>query len=724
MNFSSWDSIPSPKKQNPAFSPAHLIVEFERTKKQKIFQHKLGRVDFSRERDINQSRQDIINREIGNLSPNGFKYKNVGHVYTPPTFTLQSSGPEDFPRFPIYAHGHPLGGTEYGGMESCSRMGLECAEGEGSDGFCSPGKCVIGFLERIKDTKWKYESANVYGPDGLPAMYYVPAKESIVLKPILRGSFVTYGEDNAPVTIGINNPASIPTRIYLPPKFYYSDDFIESLLILTDERLGEVLNPPTSKVVGVEQRKERFIRSIALLAYPGASDGVISNQLNGIATEALRDTLIATFEKAPGPWPKQCNLAIEEEFLFRFIKQYSGVKFVSAVYDRIYELFSGIAQITESSLSQPRISYDKERIARPIYSRLPGITEAYRSDPAFSDKETPAQWLTSGSDDYLSKKKDSIDRFYENYLDPETCSPAILDWLAQHVGLTGELWNTRWDRKIKEAMIENALGWWDKQIFDDLRNLTPKGSAVYKYPFTEKSWVFDDTDYKWGGKDGWESALSSWGGNKYNLHLLKLDEIGQIKITNSGKPESTAQIKYKAFDTASQKALVLSTDIPKINKLLWNGLIEAKGSLLGVMFLVSLFSLKSHVPEELEVVDLERKILKPKSGLRNSEIFAPPLLPYKPEVIQVGVESDAQINNYTNQLIAGVSRVSSVKESRNVFFRVPYYYNRNGKSWDRTTYIARSWMPGHLNVRVQYPYLSADLWAVGDGFFEPDIITE
>jgi hypothetical protein len=700
MNFSSWDSIPFPKKQNPAFSPAHLIVEFERTKKQKIFQHKLGRVDFSRERDINQSRQDIIDREIGNLSPNGFKYKNVGHVYTAPTFTLQSSGPEDFPRFPIYAHGHPLGGTEYGGMESCSRMGLECAEGEGSDGFCSPGKCVIGFLERIKDTKWKYESANVYGPDGLPAMYYVPAKESVVLKPILRGSFVTYGEDNAPVTIGINNPASIPTRIYLSPKFYYSDNFIESLLILTDERLGEVLNPPTSKVIGVEQRKERFIRSIALLAYPGATGGVISSQLNGIATAALRDALIATFEKAPGPWPKQCNLAIEEEFLFRFIRQYSGVEFVSVVYDRVYELFSGIAQITESSLSQPRVSYDKERIARPIYSRLPGITEAYRSDPAFSDKETPAQWLTSGSDDYLSKKKDSIDRFYENYLDPETCSPAILDWLAQHVGLTGELWNTRWDRKIKEALIKNSFGWWDRGVDDGVGNLTPKGEALEQFPFTNPEWTSDPEED--------------------NFLQIKKDEIETI-ILDSNKEYSS----YLPFKSLSSSTLELEVvNALRINKLLWNGLIESKGSFLAVMFLASVFGLKSHSPEELEIVNAERKIFKPRSGLRNAEISAPPLLPYKYDVIQVGTEEDAKIGNHTNQLIAGVSRVSSVKESRNVFFRVPYYYNRNGKSWDRTTYIARSWMPGHLNVRVQYPYLSADLWAVGDGFFEPDIITE
>jgi hypothetical protein len=30
-------------------------------------------------------------------------------------------------------------------------------------------------------------------------------------------------------------------------------------------------------------------------------------------------------------------------------------------------------------------------------------------------------------------------------------------------------------------------------------------------------------------------------------------------------------------------------------------------------------------------------------------------------------------------------------------------------------------MPSNFNVRVQYAYLSADLWAVGDAFFEPQL---
>jgi hypothetical protein len=700
MNFSPWDSIPTSKKQNPSLSSAHLIIEFERVKKLRIFEHKLGAVDFSRDRDLNGDRQVIIDREIGNLDLNGFKYKNVGHVYTAPTFIPRSFGNNELPGFEVYAHGHPLGGTEYAGMESCSRQGLKCADGEGSDGLCSPGKCVIGTLQKIKSTKWLYESKNTYGPNQLPVRYYVAAKEFITLKSIFRGNYITYNAEDQGVNIGIDNPASVSSKIYLPPKFYYSEDFIESLLVIKDDRLNQILNAPSSDIIGIEQRKERFLRSVTLLAYPNTTEGVISNQMNSIAPEVLKTTLVEVFKDAPGLWPKQCNLIIEEEFLYRFVNQYSGVEYLSAVYDRIYNLFSGIIQVTESSLSDPKITTDKERIARPIYSRLPGVSEAYRSDPAFSDEETPSQWLTSGADDFLAKKKESIDAFYEDYLDPETCSPAILDWLAQHVGLTGKLWNTQWDRRIKETLIKNSFGWWDREATDGAGNLTPKGEALEQFPFTNPEWTSDP--------------------EKANLLKIKKDRIETIVVDGSGKYVS--YIPFRAL-SSSPSELIASGSL-QIDKTLWNGLIESKGSLLAVMFLVSVFRLKSHSPEELEILDSNRKILKPKSGLRTAEISAPPLIPYKYDVIQVGTEQDAEIGNHENQLIADISKVSSIQEARNIFFRVPYYYNRDGKSWDRTTYIARCWMPGHLNVRVQYPYLSADLWSVGDAFFEPNIIIE
>ena len=63
MNTSAWNSLKG-KKLPPAFSPGHLIVEFDRTKQQKIFSHKLGEVDFSATKNINAARQIVIKRFI------------------------------------------------------------------------------------------------------------------------------------------------------------------------------------------------------------------------------------------------------------------------------------------------------------------------------------------------------------------------------------------------------------------------------------------------------------------------------------------------------------------------------------------------------------------------------------------------------------------------------------------------------------------------------------
>ena len=670
MNFSTWDSIPPSRSRNPALSSSHLIIEFERTKKIRIFEHKLSQIDLNRDEDVNIKRNEIIDRELESL-----RYNNISHVYSElgVTVPLNSGDFLEYPEFEIYSHGTP----RKDGDENCAQVGLQCKENSGSNIKCQRGKCIIGTLKRVKNTKWKYESSNLYGENLTPVSYFVSSDKEIKLKPIYRGRYKTFTNINKEVIeVGIDFPASIPVKIYLPPKFYL-EDFVEASW--KDEN-------------AIEFRKERFIRNVVVETYPNSQQSVISAELAKNPTEQIKNTLIKRFETLPQPWVIKVNSVIEEEFDINS----SGLNYISEVYDKLSSLFSGILQVVQSSASSPRFSYDKERTARPVYSRLPGISEAYRSDPSFSDIETPTQWLTSGVDSFLSQKKDDIAAFYQNYLDPETCSEFVLDWLAQHVGLFGELWNSEWNRGIKEAMIRNAFGWWDREITNDVGELTPKGEALEKFPFTNPEWV-----------DSFELD---------NFLKIKKDETETLVVNNDGK-----LLTYQPFKSFQEGQLVVLDSI-KINKTLWNGLIEAKGSFLAVMFLISLFGLKSHSPEELEIIDLERKILKPKSGLRNAEISAPPLIPHKYDIIQVGSDTDLEIGNYANQLVAGVSRASSIEDSRNVFFRVPFYYNRDGKSWDRVSYIAKNWMPGNLNVRVQYPYLAADLWQVGDAFFEPDIV--
>jgi hypothetical protein len=149
-NLSAWDSVPPVKKLNPQLSPAHVIVEFERTKKPKIFAHQLGRVEFGPGRDINSDRQKIIELEVSNVGEDGFRYNNIGYVYSTESLSPPSNNVHE-----VYAHGHPKGGEQYRGKESCSKYGLVCAEGSGSDVICNPGRCIIGHVTRVKETKWK-----------------------------------------------------------------------------------------------------------------------------------------------------------------------------------------------------------------------------------------------------------------------------------------------------------------------------------------------------------------------------------------------------------------------------------------------------------------------------------------------------------------------------------------------------------------------------------------
>ena len=699
MNTSAWNSLRG-KSRNPALLSGHIVVEFDRTKKSRIFAHKLGSVDFSERRDINADRQSVIDREIGNLGINGFKYKNVGHVYSENVVSAPSGAGNIYP---IYSHGHPLGGTERAGMESCSRHGLMCQAGAGTNSLCQPGKCVIGTLERVNSGKWKYTSKNTYGTPALPVVYYLPAQASVDLKTIVRGHYTTYSGTGAPSKVSVNKPASISSVIYLPPKFYYSEDFIDTAIVTTDRRLENVTIKPTTITVGLSDRKARFVQNIIISAYPGTSEGYLNDRLHVTATQEIRDTLLESFSGLDQEWAKKCTEIINQEFSYRYSKVYSGLDLILIVYDRVKTLFNSILQVTRSSLLSPSLSFGSESISRPVYSRLPGLAEGYRSDPSFSDVKTPTQWLVSGTDEFLSKKKDSIASFYSDYLDPDTCNPALLDWLGQHVGLFGDLWNDLWDDKVKRALIKNSFGWWDRESSANVPALgvvlTAKGEALSKFPFTQPEWSVN-----------LETAPD-------NLLSVKLDEINTVYVDN-GVIASDQIFKIKTYSGTTGKVSLVSTNQVRLDKSKWNGLIEAKGSLLGLAFLSSVFGLKAHSPAELQIVNLERGIFKPKTGLRSAEVLAPILLPYKQDVAQVGAAKDASVKNYTNQLVAEVSRVSSTDSSNNTFFRMPYYYNRNGKSWDRVSYIAKNWMPSNLNVRVQYAYLSADLWAVGDAFFE------
>jgi hypothetical protein len=703
MNLSAWKSN-IPRRKNPAISSAHVITELDKTSVSKISNCKLGQITFE-SKDLNSPRDRVIEENQDSL-----KYKNISNTYIQRRIVgLTDDG------FPILSHGQPLGGDNVG-YESCSRVGTNCADGEGTDQICNRGKCVIGYLNRVKNNKWEYSSVNTFKakstPDGQYSLkYFLSGEREITTHSVLRGTTFTFS-DNGPLELKISSPASVFTKIALPPIYYLSEYFSSEPYIDRDIRLNLVFKKPNNDIIGILDRRERFLSHILLSAYPNSFQRELSDILYSSPDQKIKDELEMFFSVLHSEWVKEANRVVGE----KFVEVSNNKEFLLGIYDELHSLFQSCIQVSRSSITRSSCNYRKDDIARPVYSRLPGIAEAYRSDPLFSDNETPAQWLTSGVDEFLSQKKDQIISFYQDYLDPQTCSPGVLDWLAQHVGLFGDLWDERWDRKIKVAMIENAFGWWDREkttlLPGNVEIKTPKGEVLSRFPFTSSElWTQDQTEE--------------------NFLKVCLNEVGVVSTNgDTGEIVGYSTYKEKTFSPSTSILSLIPTNQLKIYDGRWNGLMESKGSLLSFAFLSSVFGLKSHSAEEIKIRKIINTgetfsskifIFEPKNGLRGAESSAPPLWPYKSDVLQVGGEEDVESGNFTNQIVAGVSRVTTPKDSKNVFFRLPYYYNRDGKSWDRVRYIAKNWMPDNLNKIIQYPYLSADLWAVGDGFFEPEI---
>ena len=787
--MSSWE-VSFKRKLNRAFSPAHVIIEFERTKPQRIFSHVLGKIDFNNQKDLNKTRDEVIQSQKENKDINGFVFKQIGHTYLDAIEIPEN----DDGSYTIYAHGAGVGGTNYSGLENCHVEGMKCGTDEGTDQYCNAGKCIIGKLRRESDFKWRYESESVYpSKDNAffseKAVYYVGGKETLILKNVIRGDFQNSLSPSK--KIRITTPASKYTKFYIPPKFFYNQNFVQIALSRLDQQYN-------GQRLGLDDLVSVFIKQVLVKAYPTATEGLIGDKANDYPEEIIKEILIDAFYELKNVWKEKTLEIIEEEWVYRFANMYNAKKYIQVVAERVADLFTHGIQVTKSSISPSQIRLNTSSNDRPVYFRLPGTTEGYRKtetndilfvktieerlkldvevldvgtivttpdrkiayrfyprritstalrkkygmSPVISSEEKKeiyssadalswslmpldqlpdvdvSKFLTSGIDEFLVDKKDTVDNFYRDFLDPDTCDPQLLNWLAQHLGLFGELWNELWSTEIKSAMIKNAFGWWDRNSTVPLPGnreiLTEKGKNLSQAPFDNDSiWTEDETLV-----------------NNLNVDFSKIEKI-KINVNNLKSILGESKYTLKEYDEINKTIQESYSDTVLFSKELWNGLFEAKGNILVIAFLSSLMGLKAPSAKELEILNIEdsggnfvNKVLRPRSGLRDVEQTAPPLLPYKPEMIQVGDETDAQINNFPNQLVAGVSRVSSIEESRNVVFRVPYYYNKDGKSWDRVNYIAKNWLPNNLNTHIQYPYLSASLWTVGDLFFEPEILVD
>ena len=744
--LSIWDQK-NRKFIRRGFKPAKVTSEFQRTKKLRIFDHTLGEINFNAKLELNNERNETISRDIKKLDSSGFLYESIGNVYFPDGELLRKNSQGEFE---VYSHGEPVPGDLSGGNENCATQGLRCADGTDKD--CAPGKCIIGKLKKISNYKWKYTSENSY--EGTKLEYFIGGKEFVELKTIIRGTYINPDGTE----LKINKPASKGTTIFLPPANYIDKVFTAEILKIFNYTLELSGEDP---LIGIVYPEEDFIRQVLDLAYKdlyGLETGPTYSSLCDAAVSeevvnAIND-LLFSLDKV---WKEAIGEIMDERWLNRFVNHETNREFITYVFRDLKEMFTQCFQITTSGVKQSRIKNISDENVRPIYFRLPEASGGYRSEESENNivigeeadrfnlpissleigtivtttdrkiafkflprvindteertkyKMSPivssrtkeelyspldpnswyklleddlppapvAKWILSGADEFLREKKYDIESFYYTYLDPTECSPKNLDWLAQHVGLSGPIWNTQWKQEHKRALIKNALGWFNEELETSIGGRTYKslkGEVLQEHPFNTSTW-----------RD--EEATPN---DEKDLSEISLSRLNQ-----------------ETFSVFKKE---------------WKGLMETKGTLVSLVFLFSLFEIKSHSRQEVyELQDGEYIV---NSGLRSYEASAPVLTPVKYDVAQVGDMDDALRGSFSNQLIAGTTAVANAEFSDNVFFRMPFYYNRNGKTWDTVESLIEYWTSARLNTRVQYAYLAADLWRQGDAYFDPRIIDE
>jgi len=780
MELSIWDQK-NRRFIRRGFRAGKVTVEFPRTKKIKIAEHTLAEITFDFKTDLNNNRDEVISRDIKKLTTSGFKYESVGNVYLPDSQELVQEATGEFK---VLAHGVPVPGELSGGNENCSVEGMTCTDGTDKD--CKPGKCLIGRLKQISKFKWKYTSEALYGET--PVEYFVGGREALELKTIIRGNHTNPDGATVGVDRPASKATTIflPPVNYLEAAF--SEEFLKIFNMTMDLDGSETLSGIVTteedfirKVIKLAYRNTKHIETGPM--YSSLADASLSEEVY-VAFEDIifrlnqvwKDRVSQITEER---WVNRtAKHETNREFISYVLRELrvlfssclqttkSGVKqsrirpisdeSVRPIYFRLpaaalsyrpeeaeeilvigeenerFDLsiaaleVGTIVSLADRSIAYqflPRVISDEDE--RRNFGMSPILSDRTKAE-LYSPKDSAswyrvpenklpkapiAKWILAGADEFLREKKHDVDSFYYTYLDPAECSPKNLDWLAQHVGLTQPFWNTNWDHKYKRALIKNAMGWYERSLTQAIANKsykTIKGEVLDQEPFTSRTWR--DTE-----------AVQN--DDEVDVSELDFSKISSLVMPNL----STGEIKNgKPFETFSGDL----KELVSVYKEDWDGLMESKGSILPLIFLFSLFGVKAHSAEELIASRVKEEngeikaILKPKSGLRSQEVNAPVLLPVKYDYVQVGDSEDFSINSYNNQLIADRSTVADDEGSKNMFFRMPYYYNRDGKTWDLVSSIAKYWTNTTLNTRVQYAYLSADLWQIGDAFFEPNITTD
>jgi hypothetical protein len=629
---STWDRKSSKKEVSPAFifGRSRVIFEFDNRKRSSQFSLKLANVRFNSQLShvINTGRNDQILDLESTVEGGVYKYRSISNVHSRPSLIGET--------LTVLGNGSPTSNL----FENCSIIGATCADGTTKQ--CARGKCRIGTLTRISGEKWRFDSLLVSG-----LYYFVFGREYVDLKTIARGKFKLPAGAG---TISVSRMASISTRVYLPPNTYSTETFTRRVILsyASDGSLS-----------GIKDSVDLFIRL------------VLAGKQSDVPVELDVKTKLLSVVKSEldEAWYSFVEEEIEDAWLQPGV---TNKQFAILCYNSLSLLYKNGVQVRLNGIKASSVNVDTH-IGRPIYDRLPGIQGAYNNE----GQDTVAKWLTAGADDALSTSKHLIDNFYNYYLNPDTCYPLNLDWIAQHLGYHPNIWDSTWSNSIKRVLIKNAHV-----------NLA-----------TGDIWTTvaeDDT-----------------------LRKIDLSRIERTSV-NTGTGVVTLANRYttKVYNTSTKLTTLQYFNNLVVDNSAWEGVLPSRGSLITLLFMLWVFGIKAHSPGELQYSNTD-STYSVKSGLRSLSSDAPVNIPYSVDLLRVGDGDDLECNNYPNQLVAGISTCQDELSANTIVLRMPFYYNRNGRSWDAATLIMENYAPSTSTSRVQYAYAAADLAVADDVFFEP-----
>lgn len=115
---------------------------------------------------------------------------------------------------------------------------------------------------------------------------------------------------------------------------------------------------------------------------------------------------------------------------------------------------------------------------RPIYSRLPQISQRYKAE----NPDNPTNWITLWFDELLVATKATIDDL-PRQLNALTCDPEWIDFVAYLSGFSGEYWDKSWNLATKRAIASRANWIWankgTREVLEYLFNALNLSAAIW-----------------------------------------------------------------------------------------------------------------------------------------------------------------------------------------------------------------------------------------------------